>query len=316
MSRSTTKKKATASRLTMSQRITRWCFRPQRLVIAAGLALGALFWPQLHRSLPDVESQQEYQVGIDQITVTPPPRWIPEDLVSEVLHRVELDETMSLQDPTLSERIAAAFVTHPWILQVHRVTKSFPARVHVEVTYRTPVAIVHGVGGGYYAIDESGCVLPGNDFPRSDIDRYPIIENISSVPQGRQGQAWGDPAVAGAAQLAALLNIADDSGQTLWDTWSLSAIEAPSIVGLSDEELDLEYTVRTKGGSTIIWGRSPTTEHPGELAVAKKLQRLNDYHSDFRNDGGFDDASVPYVLDVRPWRGISRRMAGGETATH
>lgn len=316
MARSITRKNANSSRLTISQRVTRWCIRPQRLVIAAGLALGALFWPQVQRSLPDVESQQEYQVGIDQITVTPPPRWIPEDLVSQVLHRVELDETMSLQDPTLSERIAAAFVTHPWILQVHRVTKSFPARVHVEVTYRTPAAIVHGVGGGFYAIDESGCVLPGNDFPRSDINRYPIIENISSVPQGRQGQAWGDPAVAGAAQLAALLNIADESGQTRWDNWGLSAIEAPSVVGLSNEELDLEYTVKTKGGSTIIWGRSPTTEHPGELAVAKKLQRLNDYHSDFRIDGGFDNASVPYVLDVRPWRGISRRMASGETATH
>ena len=229
---------------------------------------------------------------------------------------MKLDKTISLQDPTLSERIAAAFVTHPWILQVHRVTKSFPARVHVEVTYRTPAAIVHGVGGGFYAIDESGCVLPGNDFPRSDINRYPIIENISSVPQGRQGQAWGDPAVAGAAQLAALLNIADESGQTHWDNWGLSAIEAPSVVGLSNEELDLEYSIRTKGGSTIIWGRSPTTEHPGELSVAKKLQRLNDYHSDFRIDGGFDDASVPYILDVRPWRGISRRMASGETATH
>lgn len=250
-------------------------------------------------------------MGIEQITVTPPPRWVPENLVEEVLHRVDLDEKMSLQDPALSERIAAAFVTYPWIHKVHRVTKSFPARVHVEVTYRRPVAIVRGIGG-YYPIDELGCVLPGNDFSRSDIDRYPIVENISSVPDARQGQSWGDPAVEGAARLAALLMESQDAGPTLWESWKLSAIEAPTLSGLPDEDDDPEYRLRTAGGSTIIWGRAPGTEHPGELSVAKKLQRLTNYHQDYN---GFDDAPVAYVLDVREWRGIARTPAADGRVT-
>jgi len=306
MGRSPVTKKSASSKLTVQQRFVRWCFRPQRLALAAALAIGVLCWPQFRKRLPEVESRPEYRVSIEQITVTPPPRWVPEDLVADVLHRVHLDDAMSLQDPTLSERIAAAFVTHPWIMRVHRVTKSFPPRVHVEVTYRKPVAIVHGVGG-YYPIDESGCVLPGNDFSRSDVERYPIVENISSVPQSGPGDSWGDPAVEGAAQLAALLVEPDESGSALWQTWGLKAIKAPSNVGLPDENPDLEYKIETTGGSTIIWGRSPTSQHPGELSVAKKLQRLSEYHRDFRDDGGFDNSPIPHVLDVRGWRGITLR---------
>ncbi len=218
---------------------------------------------------------------------------------------------MSLQDPALSERIAAAFVTYPWIQKVHRVTKSFPAQVHVEVTYRRPVAIVRGAGG-YYPIDVSGCVLPGNDFSPSDIDRYPIVEHISSVPDAGQGDPWGDPAVEGAARLAAVLMEPTDSGRTLWESWKLSAIIAPSVSALPDEHSDPEFRMRTAGGSTIIWGRAPGTEHPGELSVAKKLQRLTNYHDDYN---GFDDAPVAYVLDVREWRGIARSPVRDDAAT-
>ena len=315
MGRSPATKKSGSSKLTVQQRFVRWCFRPQRLAIAAALAIGVLFWPQFQKHLPDVESLPEYQVTIEQISVTPPPRWVPEDLVADVLRRVHLDDAMSLQDPTLSERIAAAFVTYPWIMRVHRVTKSFPPRVHVEVTYRKPVAIVRGIGG-YYPIDESGCVLPGNDFSGSDIQRYPIVENITSVPQAGQGDSWGDPAVEGAAQLAALLIEPDESGNVLWDAWGLKAIKAPSLVGLPDENPVLEYRIETAGGSTIIWGRSPASQHPGELSVAKKLQRLSDYYRDFRDDGGFDNSPMAHVLDVRGWRGISlRSMRDSETMT-
>ena len=61
--------------------------------------------------------------------------------------------------------------------------------------------------------------------------------------------------------------------------------------------------LRTKGGSEILWGRGPSSRHPGELAVAQKLQRLSEYQRDY---GGFDDAHGPYQIDIRPWQGIDR----------
>lgn len=298
--------------MSIQQRLLRWFFRPRRLVPASLLALAALFWPQVRQELPELESRPEYQVSIDQITVTPPPRWVPEHLVADVLHRVRLDEPLSLQESTLSERIAAAFVTHPWIQKVHGVRKSFPARVHVDVTYRKPVAMVEGFDG-FYPLDAEACVLPVNiDLPPSDLRRIPVIKNVSSVPQGGQGQPWGDPVVAEAAQLADILSQLEESGRTRWESWGLVAIEAPSAVGLPGEVTDLQYQFRTAGGSTIIWGRGPGTIHPGELTVDQKLQRMAEYH---QVHGSFDDAPQAYVFDLREWKGISRSLATGTSAT-
>lgn len=96
----------------------------------------------------------------------------------------------------LSERVAAAFYTHPWVQEVRSVRKSYPARIHVDVVYREPVAMVKGVDGDH-PIDRS-ILLPARDFSDADIERYPVIERVASVPMGKLGESWGDPAVSGA----------------------------------------------------------------------------------------------------------------------
>ena len=306
------KNKAAASNpVSLRQRILRWCFRLRQLLVASLIALACIAWPQVRSRLPQMVQRPEYLVSSDQITITPAPHWIPENLIDDVLKRAELDQPVSLLDPALSERIAAAFFTHPWIQDVHRVWKSFPASVRVEVTYREPIAIVQGVDG-YYPIDRDACLLPGSDFNTADIHRYPVIERISSVPMAGQGQPWGDPSVTGAAQLAAVLTAPKENGKTLWETLDLAAILAPRSLSLPGEFIDPEYAIRTSGGSLILWGRPPGTRHPGELTVAKKVRRLVDYH---RDHGSLDDAPDPYQIDIREWDTIHRsRLAGNASA--
>ncbi|MEZ6061503.1 MAG: hypothetical protein R3C19_14250 [Planctomycetaceae bacterium] len=301
-SKSVRKTKSAASP-TMSQRAARWLFRPWRLVVAATVALSLLFWPQFRQKLPKLEGRPEYQVSVEQITVTPPPRWVPPDLVEQVFRRAGLaDAPLSLLDPTLSERIAAAFYTHPWIDDVQRVRKDFPAHVVVEVTYRRPVAMVQAVDG-YYPVDALGHVLPPQDFTMADLERYPIIEQVSSVPVGGLGEAWGDPAVTGAAQLADVLISQDSDGRSWWKAMELRAILAPLGAAPNAQPEDLEYQIRTAGGSRVLWGRSPHTQHPGELTVEQKLQRMIAYHRDF---GSFDDGPVPQAIDIRHWKATRR----------
>ena len=76
----------------------------------------------------------------------------------------------------------------------------------------------------------------------------------------------------------------------------------PRRVALIENADELEYELRTKGGTEILWGRGPGSQHPGELAVAQKLQRLSEYQRDF---GSFDDAHGPWQIDIRPWQGIA-----------
>lgn len=280
-----------------------------RLAIASALALGWLCWPQVERQLPVLEDRSEYQIGTSQITITPAPRWVPVDLVERVFDRAGFDETLSLLDPSLSEKIALAFHTHPWIERLQQVKKSYPARVHVEVIYREPVAMVEVPGGGYLPIDKHGYLLPEKDFSTADIDRYPLIRDVASVPVGR-GESWGDPAVIGAAQLAAVLTRENEVGQSWWKMLGFKSIVAPRQVAMANETDDLQYRLITKGNSEILWGRAPTTAHPAELTVAQKLERMAEYH---RSYNGFDDTPAPFQIDIRHWQGTKRSLLATET---
>ena len=290
------------------RRATSWFFRPRQLMVTAAVAMTIVMIPVLARRMPNLNDRPEYRIGAEQVSISTPPNWIPPDLAQQVFVRAGLEKNQSLLDATLSERVAAAFHTHPWIQEVRSVRKTYPARIHVDVVYREPVAMVKGVDG-YYPIDRHGILLPARDFSDADIERYPVIERVASVPMGKLGESWGDPAVSGAAELAATLNAKREGKDSWWRELELSAILMPRRVALIENADELEYELRTKGGSEILWGRGPNSRHPGELAVAQKLQRLSEYHRDY---GGFDDAHGPYRIDIRPWQGIDRGILARE----
>lgn len=303
MARTATKRKTTKT-LTPGQRFARWLFRPVKLAIAAFVAFTWLCWPVVQRQLPNLETREEYQIGVDEIVMTPPPRWVPEDLVERVFARANFDGPLSLQDPKISEKIALAFHTHPWIERLQRVKKSFPARVTVDVVYREPVAMVQVVGGGFLPVDRYGYLLPDEDFSAADIDRYPIIENVTSIPI-RRGESWGDPAVIGAAELAGVLIGSDDGEQSWWRGLGLKAILVPRQVAVGDEAANLQFKLLTAGGSEILWGRAPSTRNPASLTVSQKLARMAEYH---RSYNGFDDAPAPFSIDITDWQGTERSL--------
>ena len=282
-------------------------FQPRQLIAAAFVALALLMIPVVISRLPKLDGRPEYLIGPEQITISPPPRWIPPDLTKQVFELAGLKDQESLQDPTLSERIAAAFHTHPWIQKVVSVRKSYPARIQVEVIYREPVAMVRGIDG-HYPIDKNGILLPAQDFADADVERFPVIERVSSVPMGKLGESWGDPVVAGAARLAAVLSKQKD-GKSWWKELELVSIVVPRRVALTENANELEYELKTAGGSQILWGRGPDSTHPGELTVVQKIERLIAFRNDY---GGFDDQHGPYQIDIRPWQGINRNFLAKE----
>ena len=101
----------------------------------------------------------------------------------------------------------------------------------------------------------------------------------------------------------------EHDGKTWWKELELASILVPRRVALLDSADELQYELRTTGGSEIAWGRRPDSSHPGELTVAQKIQRLVDFQSDY---GGFDDQHGPYQIDIRPWQGIQRGVLARE----
>lgn len=306
MARARTKKKGSA---TLSQRFVRWLFSPMKLCVAAIVVIVWLFLPQWTRQLPQLAEQPEYQITAQQIQITPPPRWIPEDIVEKVLDRAGFNESMSLLDPRLGRKVALAFDTHPWIERLVQVRKSYPARLQVDVIYRKPVALVEVAGGGYFPVDRLGYLLPSEDFRPADESRYPIVRGIQTAPLGYVGEEWGDPAVVGAAHLAETLTEQTAAGTSWWDALQLRSIVAPSVVASNESIDELQYRFETAGGSQIYWGRPPGTQHPGELTVEQKLERLAEYHRSYR---GFDSSPSPFLIDIRHWQGTRRSLLAQE----
>ena len=255
------------------------------LFLGVAAAGAYLVWQRVG---PLVLSHADYQVDPADIVITPPPSWIRTDLKSDVLASGGLEGPLSLLDAELSERIAAAFSLHPWVLEVVRVEKSHPAHVEVTLRYRKPVCMVE-VPGGLYAVDSQGVTLPSNDFSPIEAARYPRLSAIRTAPLGPVGTSWGDARVAGGARIATVL-------QERWDELRLARIvpsTAPADVATSQQPT---FEIFTRGGSRIFWGMAPAKVESNDSGVSRKIARLDAYLSEH---GSLDTARGPQEIDLR-----------------
>ncbi len=244
-----------------------------------------------------VLSSSDYMVGPQQVEITPPPEWIHADIRSDVFRTASLDGPLSVMDDQLTERVHRAFSLNPWVAKVVRVTKHPPARVKVELIYRRPACMVAAPGdllpvdarSVLLPVDAQGVLLPyGNDdFSAVEKSRYPLLVGVNTAPVGTVGECWGDARVVGGAEIAAALG-------EVWDQLNLQQIvpSAPLATGVAEEPT---YTLVTRRGTRILWGRAPGTKVPGEMPAADKVARLKKYVGEH---GSLEGAGGPQELDV------------------
>ncbi len=197
-------------------------------------------------------------------------------------------------DDRVVEAVADAFRKHPWVERVVSVRKDLALGLTATIDYRRPVAAVV-LEGDRYVIDHKAVLLPPLDG--GEADDLPRIQNVRSVPQGPAGTVWDDPAVQGAARLAAVL----------LPSWKKLELEAILISDAGDGDPPAEgavYRLQAGGGTRIIWGRAPGADQAGELTPEQKIGRLEDYQA---RRGGFGNANSPLEIDIRHWQEIGRR---------
>jgi hypothetical protein len=273
----------------------RWILRPAVLLaIVGGISIyvaGPVAWSWL----PDLKRRPEYRVRADKIHFTNPPSWVPPGFIRDVIREGELPEELTLLDDQLVDQVAKAFQKDAWVGRVVSVRKDFGTGVTAVIEYRKPVAFVV-TETDHYPIDREARLLPPPNLP-PESDELPVIRNAHSAPQGQLGAAWGDRIVEDAAKLAEILG-------PCWKKLKLESIQIPDGVGTRRGPGETIYELRTAGGSRIIWGRAPGSDHAGELTYQQKLGRLEDYAA---RNGGFSDEHGPYEIDIRHWREITRQ---------
>lgn len=276
--------------------LTRILFRPKTLLILVAAVSAIAFFPRLSKLLPDLNRRSEYLLATEDIVITSPEKWVPKDLLQQVIEQSGLPKTVSILDKDLNAKLAEAFGRHPWVEHVIEIRKTKPALIEVELIYRKPVVMVE-VPDGMYPVTAAGFLLPPKDFSGRDVKFFPVVRNALSRPQGPAGTPWGDVAIAGAARLASVL-------EHHWREFDLIAIQIPPSAEENPTLDDLIYYLTTSGGSRIIWGRVPGSNYPGELSTEQKIGKLKKYLSDF---GRFENPSGPYEIDIRHWQDTSRR---------
>jgi len=249
---------------------------------------------------PTVIHRPRYLVSGQRITISPPPKWITTDIRAEVVRNAGLDGQLSILDDDFVPAIRSAFLLHPWVASVDRIVKSYPPAVHVDLSYRQPVAVVEmskPSGTERLPVDKQGIRLPVDGLPEIRKQALPRIGNIVGRPA--VGQKWDDPRVAGAAHLADRLAI-------LWQQLSLVDIIPSARPEIHAEHRYFIFNLVTRGGTRIVWGAAPKKGPPGEADFATKLERLKQCA---RRCGPLDSVRGPAVVDIRRGLVVTPRTA-------
>ena len=274
-------------------------FRPGPLALLALITSAWFVRPHIVRWSQSLQDYPDYQINMRDTQVTVPNRWVPVDLVDQVVESSDLPEQSSLLEADLLPRVSDAFSNHPWVQSVVSVHADRAEGLRVELEYRRPVAMIE-TARGLYPVDIHGVLLPPADFSVSDTNRLPLVANVKTTPQGPAGTDWGDPAVVAAARLADVLAPEGDLF-AYWDRYSLQAIVAPVRRTGTPSLEDLDYELLTLGGSIIVWGQVPGADDL-EPPVAQKLGRLDEYLATY---GSFERPRGPSRIDIREYDVIS-----------
>lgn len=226
----------------------------------------------------------QYQILLDNVSITPPPAWIHTDIKAEVIRDAEVDGALSVLDEDLTERIYQGFAAHPWVAKVLHVAKLAPARLQVELVYRQPVCMVQ-VAGGLFPIDIEGVLLPTADFSPHEAARFPRLSNIPLPTEPPAGAVWRDTRVLEGARLAAALS-------EVWAEMGFHHFELMAEPGSEGNH----YQILTRSGSRVFWGPAPGTDEAAQALTKAKLARLKQYYAE---RGSLDGPHGTQDLDLR-----------------
>ncbi len=307
---STSKKKNPATRQGLAKLgfASRLIAQRARVLVALGV-IACLGWGLQgvwQRFAPQISQHESYLLTDARITISTLPEWITGDVRGQVVRNTGLDGRLSVLDPAFAQVVEDAFTLHPWVESVDQITKRYPAGVHVELTYRRPVAVVELVSQQVVQlvpIDRRGVHLPSADVPDIRKRYLPRIGGVVERPP--VGQPWTDERVLGAAELAEQL-------APVWETLHLVDILPSARAEIREEHRYFVFDLITSGGTKIIWGAAPSAAPPSEDNFAAKVDRLR---SCIKQYGPLDSVRGPAEVDVRKELAITPRTVKKPTAS-
>lgn len=140
------------------------------------------------------------------------------------------------------EKLRARVLAEPQVASA-TLTKSFPDRLIVTISERSPVARVMTQMLGEqraFVVARDGVIFAGEGYDRSTLDSLPWLDGITIQPAG-----GGFRPIAGMEIAAELLSKARLEAEHLYNTWA--------VISLARLQSDHRLEVRTKDGRNLIY---------------------------------------------------------------
>jgi hypothetical protein len=178
--------------------------RPLRRLLAVAVALagaGGLVWgiarlgEEARRGLGE---RDRYSVRFADIDCDPPPNTDRAAFLAEVRYLSNFPESFQSLSPDLSEKLAAAFATHPWVERTEGVAVEPDRRVRVQLRFRAPALAVR-TPDGVRVVDSAGVLLPAE----ASAQGLPLLASPLPSPNETAGRAWQSDDVRRALELVA-----------------------------------------------------------------------------------------------------------------
>ena len=224
------------------------------LIVTALLLGGVALAGKLTRAR--LRQQGAHTIRLTDIDFNPPPGQDRDLFLAELQYEGLAGDEINLLEDKPAVRLVEIFRQHPRVEEVERVTIEPNNHVRVRIRYRMPVLAV-ALDDGVRVIDSHGILLP----PSVACEGLPVLRETPLPPLVESGNAWADDRMLAAAQTAQSLQAYQDELHLV----TISARDKGAIM------------LRTKAGTTVLWGHAPTAESADEPAAVQKVQQLQEY---------------------------------------
>jgi hypothetical protein len=282
--------------------------RQRMLRVALGVGVGGLViillsWWGCVRLWDWIANMEEFRVYPGNLALEPV-SWMDTEALREDILRTDPTETGVLKygwsffSPNLTDDVARAYATSPWVRQVVGVRRHFPNSLEVRLILRSPYATVRS-GQGRMVVDDEGVVLTPQIYHvgKDEIKRPEILLSYAPEVSPKAGARWNCEGVAAGIEM---LNFIEQ--QPILKALNIQAVEVRR-EGSRQNKSQLCIVLRPEGGPEIRWGLPPKSDivNASEVSTPIKLAAL----LTILNSKGEDLPHVEYI-DLRWDRPILR----------
>lgn len=244
------------------------------LALLGGLAFGLAAMERYVKNIA-MERKVDYRVEL-----VNPPEWLTRDLMEQLAHSLDIQESDLAVDQAVADRWAQALQENPWVRQLHHLHKRYDGVVELDCELRVPIASFEQRGRIYY-IDREHVTIPA-----AAVQLHLVRLDGPPTSGVELGEAVSDRKLIAGLEVLQLILQVDSQMERKEQLWTeLARLDVSNYQGrLNPREAHL--TLYTERNTPIYWGAA-VNEATAHYEANEKF-KLTTLYRQFKQAGSLD----------------------------